>query len=178
MFLKSHPKKVAFLFYLCCMIKLYIGIDCGINTGFSVWDSTNKKFLEICSCTFWESIDKIIDYCTTCEYDVTFVVEDVVAHSTTFGATKTYQNTQGNHNQKIGAVCKQAERVGTVKDKTTLTLEFLELRQQSFPIQIKKVPPTKASGTKLTSEYFANLTKWEKRTNEHGRDSAMLVFGR
>lgn len=161
--------------------KLFIGIDCGINTGFSVWDSTNKKFLEVSCYTFWESIDKIIEYACYDDslFEITFVVEDVVAHSSTFNATKTYEKTQGNHNQKIGAVCKQAERVGTVKDKTTLTLEFLELRKEMFPyIQIKKVPPTKASSTKVKHEYFCNLTKWTKQTNEHGRDSAMLVFGR
>jgi hypothetical protein len=161
--------------------KLYIGIDCGNNTGFAVWHSNKKEFLEIGSCTFWESIDKIIEYCLLSNilYDIVFIIEDVVAHSSTFGATKTYQSTQGNHNQKIGAVCKQAERVGSVKDKTTLTLEFLERQQKlSDNLTIKKIPPTKASGTKVSAEYFNKLTGWDKRSNEHGRDAAMLVFGR
>jgi hypothetical protein len=162
-------------------IKLYVGIDCGTHTGFSVWDATNKMFLEVGSCTFWQSIDKIMDYVSMNEmqYDICFIIEDVNAHSSTFNATKTYQSTQGNHNQKIGAVCKQAERVGSVKDKTALTVEFIELRAKEFSnIEIKKIPPTRASGTKMKSEQFKALTKWDKQTNEHARDSAMLVFGR
>ena len=32
-------------------------------------------------------------------------------------------------------------------------------------------------GRKLTAPEFARLTGWKARTNNHGRDAAMLVFG-
>ena len=32
--------------------------------------------------------------------------------------------------------------------------------------------------TKMTAEAFRRLTGWTERTNEHGRDAAMLVWGR
>jgi hypothetical protein len=31
--------------------------------------------------------------------------------------------------------------------------------------------------TKLTSETFKRYTGWTKKTNEHGRDAAGLIFG-
>jgi len=40
-----------------------------------------------------------------------------------------------------------------------------------------KVAP-RANRTKLTAEQFRKITGWEGRTNEHGRDAAMLCFGR
>lgn len=40
-----------------------------------------------------------------------------------------------------------------------------------------KVAP-KNNRTKLSADQFYKLTKWEGRTNEHGRDAAMLIFGR
>ena len=32
--------------------------------------------------------------------------------------------------------------------------------------------------TKLSAEQFRRITGWTEQTNEHGRDAAMLVFGR
>ena len=39
-------------------------------------------------------------------------------------------------------------------------------------------PPPRQGMTKLTDAYFRGLTGYDRRTNEHGRDAAMLVFGR
>ena len=36
----------------------------------------------------------------------------------------------------------------------------------------------KDNKTKLNADQFSRITKWEGRTNEHGRDAAMLIFGR
>jgi predicted ATPase len=36
----------------------------------------------------------------------------------------------------------------------------------------------KNNKTKLTAEQFKRITKWEGRSNEHGRDAAMLIYGR
>jgi hypothetical protein len=35
----------------------------------------------------------------------------------------------------------------------------------------------KNNTTKISAEYFKAVTKWTARTNEHGRDAAMLVVG-
>jgi hypothetical protein len=39
------------------------------------------------------------------------------------------------------------------------------------------LPPAKGA-TKLDPDFFKALTGWKKRTSEHARDAAMIVFGR
>ena len=44
-------------------------------------------------------------------------------------------------------------------------------------VECRKIAP-KHNTTKLTAAQFRVLTGWQGRTSEHGRDAAMLVFGR
>ena len=44
-------------------------------------------------------------------------------------------------------------------------------------ISFSKIAPRNNS-TKLTAEQFKKITGWQGRTNEHGRDAAMLIYGR
>lgn len=44
-------------------------------------------------------------------------------------------------------------------------------------ISFSKIAP-RNNCTKLTAEQFKKITGWQGRTNEHGRDAAMLIFGR
>lgn len=44
-------------------------------------------------------------------------------------------------------------------------------------ISFSKIAP-KNNNTKLTAEQFKKITGWQGRTNEHGRDAAMLIYGR
>ena len=46
-----------------------------------------------------------------------------------------------------------------------------------YEIAFRALPPAKG-GTKLNPDYFKALTGWKKRTSEHARDAAMIVFGR
>ena len=43
-------------------------------------------------------------------------------------------------------------------------------------VEFEMVAP-KRNITKMSQEYFKQLTGWKKQTNEHSRDAAMLVFG-
>jgi hypothetical protein len=143
----------------------------------SFWHKAEKRFLSIESCSFWECIEGLEGarkfYIPINDYDLTVVVEDVTQNSPVFFAMTTYKTTKGNHDNKIGAVAEQAKRVGMVWDKTNLIMEWCERHN----INLKKVRPSKNSFTKLKSDSFKNLTKWEGKTNEHGRDSACLIFG-
>ena len=62
--------------------------------------------------------------------------------------------------------------VGSVKRDCTIWEDFLKDLNVSFEM----VAP-KRNVTKLTHEQFVRLTGYDKRTNEHNRDAAMLVFG-
>lgn len=44
-------------------------------------------------------------------------------------------------------------------------------------ISFSKIAP-QANRTKLSADQFKKITGWQGRTNEHGRDAAMLIFGR
>ena len=39
-------------------------------------------------------------------------------------------------------------------------------------------PKHQKGATKKTADEFKQLTGWQGRANEHGRDAAMLIFGR
>ena len=45
----------------------------------------------------------------------------------------------------------------------------------SLGVKFAMVAPSKGL-TKLDASKFKQTTKWEKQTNEHSRDAAMLVF--
>jgi hypothetical protein len=157
--------------------KIFIGIDAGKICGLSVWHKFEKKFLSIESCSFWECIESLERakkfYIPINDYDLTVVIEDVTQHSPVFFAMTTYKTTKGNHDNKIRAVCEQAKRVGMVWDKTNLIMEWCEKHN----VKLIKRKPTRRSGTKMKADTFKNFTKWQGATNEHSRDSAMLIFG-
>lgn len=148
------------------MDKIFIGIDCGVNTGFAVWNSNKKVFLELETYTFWESIERIQYYTSerNCNRIVlNSIVEDVTQNKPTF-----------NRGQKGKIQDTISQRVGSNKRDCQLMCEFLEINL----IPLIKVKPTKQSLTKLDSQQFFNLTKYPHRTSSHSRDAACLVFGR
>lgn len=159
------------------MNNYYIGVDAGNYTGFAVWNSVAKKFRELDTYNFWQTIQRLTEYGNLMNKGqamVTVVIEDVTQNSPVFFAEKTYSNTEGEHKQKLGAVCMQAQRVGSVKEKTTLMIEFCEM----WKIPIIKQRPTKGSLTKMKADKFKDMTGFEGRTSEHSRDAAMLCFMR
>ena len=62
---------------------------------------------------------------------------------------------------------------GSIKRECQLWAEWLAAVGCSY----RAVSPH-SKGPKLDAAQFARLTGWPGRTNEHGRDAAMLVFGR
>ena len=66
-----------------------------------------------------------------------------------------------------------AQGVGSIKRDCKRWEDFCEYHC----IEYELIHP-KNNKTKLKSDEFKRLTGFEIRTNEHGRDAAMLVFGR
>jgi hypothetical protein len=159
--------------------KVLMGLDMGETTGVAIYFVGVKK-LTLYSFTFIEFLDyfytKVLEIKK--KYNVTLVIEDVIANSPVFKAKFCYENTKNSdgtpatHNQKIGAVCKYAERVGAVKQKTKTIIELCEAHN----IQVIRKRPTKGSMTKLSHEKFVQITGYKGRTNTHVRDSAMLIW--
>lgn len=71
---------------------------------------------------------------------------------------------------------KIAQNIGENKANAKLLVSLAERlfgRENVF-----QVTPNKKSATKWKSERFEIVTGWKPRTSEHGRDAAMLVWGR
>ena len=67
---------------------------------------------------------------------------------------------------------KRLQGVGSVKRDASIWEAFLK----DLGIEYEMVAP-KRNVTKLTQERFKAITGWGKRTNEHSRDAAMLIYG-
>ena len=67
----------------------------------------------------------------------------------------------------------RAMGAGSVKRDCSIWEEWCEARSIQY---IASRPKT--GMTKLPDAYFRGITGYDRRTNEHGRDAAMLVFQR
>ena len=147
-----------------------IGIDAGTHTGFAVWCFEGETFKDIETTDFWGAIEKI----ETLRKDNHFIVviEDVTTIKPVFGIEKIYYATKGVLIQKLSAIAAKAQNVGGVKRETKLLIDFCE--KNGIPLYKKS--PNSGSRTKMSSEDFKKLTGYEKRTSQHGRDAAMMIY--
>ena len=68
---------------------------------------------------------------------------------------------------------KQLQGAGSIKRDCRIWADFLaDIGCPTLALKPQK------GGTKWTAEQFAKLTGWKGRTNEHGRDAALLIWGR
>jgi len=67
---------------------------------------------------------------------------------------------------------KIARNVGMVQEAT---LQLVR-RIRALGIEPRLVPPRRAG--KVKGDEFRQITRWTARTSQHGRDAAMLVFGK
>ena len=130
-----------------------IGIDTGVNTGVAVWDCDRKKLIEVISLPIHRAINFIA---------VEFL-KDKSIHVRVEDARKRKWFGKGGREKLQGA--------GSIKRDAKIWEDFLTDIGVSFEL----VAP-KDNKTKLSAESFKSLTKWEGKTNEHSRDSAMLVW--
>jgi hypothetical protein len=139
---------------------LVIGVDPGMHTGLAVWDTTSRQFLDIrCS-----GIVAAIDYLEKLrrERGIGLVVFEDARQRTWIPRERDIRQVKG---RAMGA--------GSVKRDYSIWEEWCSARGIQF---IASRPKT--GMTKLTDAYFRGITGYDRRTNEHGRDAAMLVFQR
>lgn len=142
---------------------VWIGIDTGTHTGVAVWDSSVREFTEITSLPIHAALEKVRNLAKFYSFKnlgVTVAFED--ARLRKWYGTRTAKQDRD-----------KLQGAGSVKRDSAIW----EAALKDWGIPYKKVAP-KHNMTKLTDEAFRNITGWTKRTNEHGRDAAMLVFGR
>ena len=141
---------------------LVVGIDPGVNTGVAVWNRTVRSFESIASLPIHRVMAAILS--AQSAGSLHSVVFEDARQRTWFGKMDAKQ-------AKFGAAVR--EGVGSVKRDCTIWHDFLD----SHGIVFVAVKP--ASGaTKWDADKFMRMTGWAGKTNEHGRDAGILVFGK
>ena len=146
---------------------IYIGIDPGVKNGWAVWDSQVKKFCEIRTFSFWELITNIETMNKA--YDCRFYVEATYKIKAVWDSKGRPQPT----NLEVIRWGKLCQNIGQNRQISCLILQWLERNHCDY---IECQPGS--SLTKLKPDTFKQMTKYKERTSQHGRDAAMLVWGR
>lgn len=133
---------------------IHIGIDTGVTTGFAV--SEKQKLTRVESMGIIEAQQEVLKLCE--QGDVMLHIEDARMR-------KWYGN-----DQKKSAAKRQG--AGSIKRDASVWEEFCVYHG----IPCRMVNPMNNT-TKLDAKAFKRMTGWQGRTNEHGRDAAMLVVG-
>lgn len=130
---------------------IIIGIDPGVKTGVACFDLKTRRLIEVR--TF--SILEALDFVRSLSKEVKVVyVEDA-------------------RKVKYGTAIVRAQGAGSIKRDCKIWEEFLT-REQVPAVYLR---PNKEL-TKYDAKLFQKVTGWDKRTSEHARDAAMLVFNR
>lgn len=146
----------------------FLGIDPGVNTGAALWNAEERRFLFVTAFSFWEMVDEIyrkhVELLLAGKH-LMAVIENPRAISAMY---------RGNYDDKEGRIrTSVAQDIGSNKRDCQLMVEFCKRNN----VLHREITPGKHSGSKMKAEAFKSYTKWPERTNQHGRDAAMLVFG-
>lgn len=138
----------------------FIGIDCGVKTGFAVWIKYDKRLEHVESCKIHEAMDHIEVLNSLYPGQIYIRVEDARLRKW----IPEGKNEKAERGRREGA--------GSVKRDAIIWEDFLT--DKGIPFEM--VAP-KDNKTKLNSKTFQQYTGYKGITNEHMRDAAMLVFG-
>lgn len=137
-----------------------VGIDCGVKTGFAV--ANNGVLNRVDALTITKAMDEVKALHAQ-HPDLVVRIEDA--------RKRTWYGRIDAEQEKYGAGVR--EGMGSVKRDCSIWEQFCIEQGIKFEL----VHPA-ANITKTKSDYFKRITGWAGRTNEHGRDAAMLVHGR
>ena len=139
---------------------IVVGIDPGVNTGMAIWDTVSRAFLDIRSSGIVDAMEYLRRLHS--ERTISLVVFEDARQRKWIPREKDLKEFKG---RAMGA--------GSVKRDCTIWEEWCKYHR----IEFVKTPP-RAGMTKLSDAFFQGLTGYDRRTNNHGRDAAMLIFGR
>lgn len=140
--------------------EIYIGVDTGVETGFAYWHSKTKKMLQVTSLKIHVAMETVLDLHKRHPGQVKVRIEDA--------RLRKWIPRQKNERAESG----RREGAGSIKRDAIIWEDFCT----DYGIDFELVPP-KQNKTKVKADYFKKLTGWTEKTNSHGRDAAMLVFG-
>ena len=139
-------------------MKILIGIDTGVNTGFAVAEDKGNggELQKVTSISITQAMQQVNELITQHGKEVVqLIIEDARQRKWFTGGRE------------------KAQGVGSVKRDAKIWEDWCTENQINF----KMIHP-KNNSTKYKAETFKQITGWTGRTNEHARDAAMLVFRR
>lgn len=136
---------------------IIIGIDTGKHTGIAVWNSEEKKFVEIKTMMLHQALQLVITHCKVWGRENVQILFEDARQRKWFGSAS---------NAKM-------QGAGSVKRDAVIWEDFCT----DYKIPFRALPPAKGA-TKWSPELFKSVTGWNGKTSEHARDAAMMVFGR
>lgn len=138
---------------------IYIGIDPGTHTGIAIWDKTSRRLEMVDTMTITKAME---------------IVKANVELTKSFGGEVVVFFEDARKRSWFGHASRERlQGAGSVKRDCAIWETFCA----ELGVECRKIAP-KHNTTKLTAAQFRVLTGWQGRTSEHGRDAAMLVFGR
>lgn len=140
---------------------IYIGIDTGVDTGLAVWDSTSRRLVSVQTVKIHRAMETVLCYRATEGDGLVVVFEDA--------RQRRWIPREGSWSRAKG----RAMGAGSVKRDAVVWEDFLT----DYGIRYLMEPPKKGL-TKWDKDTFAHVTGFKGRTSHHGRDAALLVFGR
>lgn len=138
---------------------VYVGIDTGVHTGFAVWDARARKLTEVSCLPIHRALQRVRD------------LWDAGELARVYFEDARLRKWYGHHTAREDRA--RLQGAGSVKRDCTIWEDCLK----DMGIPYVAIPP-KGNCTKLDAVQFRKITHYEGRTNEHGRDAAMLVFQR
>lgn len=135
---------------------IVVGIDPGVNTGFAIYSQEQKQLLKVESMAIHLAILEIRELHQLYGEKLFVRIEDPNTYIP-------YKNVQQSSSRLQGA--------GSIKRDCKIWVDLLDHQKIRY-----ELVSLRSSLKKLTSETFKNYTKWKQKTNEHGRDAAMLAF--
>lgn len=140
---------------------IHIGIDPGAHTGFAVWSSTTREFVEIETLRIDAAILRVLHYKELVGVSKISVVFEDARQRKFFEKERNLSEYRG---KLMGA--------GAVKRDCKIWEDFLK----AHGIKFWAKPPQKGA-TKWEQDQFKAVIGWKGRTSEHARDAALLVWG-
>jgi hypothetical protein len=136
---------------------LIIGIDPGKENGFACWYTTLQKFTGIKTLKTYEILEYFMGLLDKKEPFKVYIEDP---------------NTFKNHGKDMSH---RKQGAGSVKARYSVLIEFMD----NYKIPYVKTP-IQGGHTIFKKDPigFRRFTKYEKSTSKHGRDAAMMVFGR
>jgi hypothetical protein len=134
---------------------IIIGIDTGTNTGVAVWNKPGREFLEIVTLPIHQAMELVLRY-------------HLIHREALFVRFEDARLRKFLKDKDPGAI----QGAGSIKRDCSIWEDFL--RDKS--IHYASIAPRRGL-TKLPEDTFTRMTGWSKRTSNHARDAAMLVYG-